>query len=57
MEAHILDGRHFLVETHAEESARLMVEFNRRTPTLSRQAEPLYIAAFLTTMQYIWSLH
>lgn len=34
MEAHILDGGHFLLETHAEECARLMGEFLRRTPTV-----------------------
>ncbi|HWL63165.1 MAG TPA: alpha/beta hydrolase [Steroidobacteraceae bacterium] len=33
MEAHILDGGHFLLETHAEECARLMGDFLRRTPT------------------------
>jgi pimeloyl-ACP methyl ester carboxylesterase len=33
MEAHILDGAHFLLETHAGQCARLMGEFIRRTPT------------------------
>ena len=32
MEAHIMDGGHFLLETHAEECARLMGNFIRRTP-------------------------
>jgi pimeloyl-ACP methyl ester carboxylesterase len=31
MEAHILDGSHFLLETHAEASAALMAEFIERT--------------------------
>ncbi len=30
MEAHVLDGPHFLVETHADESAELMSAFLRR---------------------------
>lgn len=34
MEAHILDGGHFLLETHAEECARLMGDFLRRAPLL-----------------------
>lgn len=32
MEAHILDGGHFLLETHAEASAALMAQFIERTP-------------------------
>jgi len=31
MEAHILDGGHFLLETEAEKCATLMLEFLRRT--------------------------
>lgn len=36
MEAHVLDGPHFLLETHAAECAALMLDFIRRT---ERQAE------------------
>lgn len=32
MEAHILDGGHFLLETHAHEAARLMIRFIRSRP-------------------------
>ena len=32
MEAHILDGGHMLLETHAAESASLMVDFIKRNP-------------------------
>jgi pimeloyl-ACP methyl ester carboxylesterase len=32
MEAHILDGGHMLLETHASEAASLMVDFVERTP-------------------------
>jgi pimeloyl-ACP methyl ester carboxylesterase len=32
MEAHILDGGHFLLETHAEPASALMTEFIKRTP-------------------------
>lgn len=35
MEAHILDGPHFLLETHAAECARLMSEFIRRVESVS----------------------
>ena len=31
MEAHILDGGHMLLETHAAEAASLMVDFIKRT--------------------------
>ena len=31
MEAHILDGPHFLLETHAQQCAALMCAFLRRT--------------------------
>jgi surfactin synthase thioesterase subunit len=31
MEAHILDGGHMLLETHAVEAASLMVDFIKRT--------------------------
>jgi surfactin synthase thioesterase subunit len=31
MEAHILDGGHMLLETHAAEAASLMVDFIERT--------------------------
>ena len=34
MEAHIFDGGHFLIETHAEVAAALMVEFIERTSLL-----------------------
>lgn len=35
MEAHILDGGHFLLETHAEPACALMVDFITRTQALS----------------------
>lgn len=37
MEAHILDGPHFLLETHAAECGRLMRAFLRRTEQLAEQ--------------------
>jgi pimeloyl-ACP methyl ester carboxylesterase len=36
MEAHILDGGHFLLETHADAAARLMAEFIERTESQRR---------------------
>lgn len=38
MEAHVLDGAHFLLETHAAECARLMRDFIRRAEARSPQA-------------------
>jgi surfactin synthase thioesterase subunit len=42
MEAHIFDGGHFLLETHAEPALSLMLEFIKRTqerrPARSRPA-------------------
>jgi hypothetical protein len=36
MEAHILDGGHFLLETHAEPAAALIMDFIVRTPSLAK---------------------
>jgi surfactin synthase thioesterase subunit len=33
MEAHVLDGGHFLLETHATAAASLMVDFIERAQT------------------------
>ena len=38
MEAHILDGGHFLLETHAETAAALLLDFIRRFAPASREA-------------------
>jgi surfactin synthase thioesterase subunit len=37
MEAHIFDGGHFLLETHAEPALSLMLEFIKRTQERLRQ--------------------
>jgi hypothetical protein len=39
MEAHILDGGHMLLETHAAEAASLMVDFIKRTQRTERIGE------------------
>jgi pimeloyl-ACP methyl ester carboxylesterase len=39
MEAHILDGGHMLLETHAAEAASLMVDFIKRTQRTERMGE------------------
>lgn len=36
MEAHILDGGHFLLETHAARAAALMADFIKRTESEKR---------------------
>jgi surfactin synthase thioesterase subunit len=36
MEAHILDGGHMLLETHAAEAASLMVDFIKMTQRTER---------------------